>query len=121
MTNRLTMSSNVVWPIFRAWAARNWLPFIRPADSVSCTPARFVSPKRSSRLAIHVGKASTTCWKLWARFNSPDLNFSYAPDASCTKDAVISVNGRITMTTMIITAARAARLRRCRMDLDKRR
>jgi hypothetical protein len=34
---------------------------------------------------------------------------------------VIRANGRITITTMIATVASAARLRRCRMELDSRR
>jgi hypothetical protein len=59
MTNSLTISSNVIWPILRACVAKNWLPFTRPASSLSCISVRFVSPKRSSRLVTHVGKAST--------------------------------------------------------------
>ena len=97
----------------------NWLALPRPADSPSCTPARSVSPNRSSTPTAHDGKASRTCWRLRARFNSPDLNISYTPEASCTKDAVISVDGRITMSTMITTVASAARLGR--IDLQSRR
>jgi hypothetical protein len=53
--------------------------------------------------------------------NSPEWNFSYKPDASWIRDAAISADGRITMATTIVTVTRAARLRRCRMDLDSRR
>ena len=42
-------------------AARNWLLFLNAADSLSCTMARLVSPKRSSRLVTQPGSALKAC------------------------------------------------------------
>jgi hypothetical protein len=101
--------------------ARNWLARIRPAESRSCSALRVVSPERVNSSSAQGGKASTTCRKYWPKFSSPDWILAYTLAASSTREAVMSVNGRMTITTTIASVASAARVCRCRMAAVSRR
>ncbi|CKX82090.1 Uncharacterised protein [Mycobacterium tuberculosis] len=61
MMATLTMNSNVLWPMFNAWAAICWLPLSSPAEIFSCIPPRLAMPKRSSTPVTHCGSASRLC------------------------------------------------------------
>ena len=112
MTNRLTTKSKVLCPMLMACVARDWLPCISAPDRRSWTAERLVSPKRSSSLTAHAGRAWTTCWKYRPKLSSPDLILSYAPATSPISAAPTTVTGKMTMTMTMFRVTSAASARR---------